>query len=85
MIPLMARVQIRNTRTFRIWIPLFLVWLLLLPLVLLLLPVAFIACWAVRVNPFRATAAMWQILASLRGTDVEVSESPRSSVLIQIP
>jgi len=76
MIPLVAVVRLRNedSRTFRLWIPLFLVWLLLLPLGLLLSPFIFIACLACRVNPFRGVAVMWQILNALADTNVEVEQ-----------
>jgi uncharacterized membrane protein len=49
MIPFVAVVSLRNqqSRTFRLWIPLFLVWLLLLPLAILLSPFIFITCLAV--------------------------------------
>jgi uncharacterized membrane protein len=74
MIPFVAVVSLRDqeSRTFRLWIPLFLVWLLLLPLVVLLSPVVFIACLACRVNPFRGIAVMWQIVWALNDTQLEV-------------
>jgi len=74
MIPFVAVVSLRNqeSRTFRLWIPLFLVWLLLLPLAALISPLIFIVCLFCRVNPFRGVAVMWQILNALADTDVEV-------------
>jgi hypothetical protein len=74
MIPLVALVRLRNqdSRTFRLWIPLFLVWLLLVPLGVLLSPFIFIACLACRVNPFRGVAVTWQILNALADTNVQV-------------
>jgi uncharacterized membrane protein len=74
MIPFVAVVSLRNqeSRTFRLWIPLFLLWLLLLPLALLLTPFVFIACALCRVNPFRAVAVLWQILWALNDTEFEV-------------
>ena len=74
MIPFVAVVSLRNqqSRTFRLWIPLFLVWLLLLPLALLLSPFIFIACLVCRVNPWRGVALLWQILTALADTNVEV-------------
>ncbi len=66
-----------------LWIPLFLIWLLLLPLVLVLLPLACIACLAVRVNPLRAIANGWQLLAGLPGTHLEV-ESSDHYILVRI-
>ena len=74
MIPFVAVVSLRNqeSRTFRLWIPLFLIWLLLLPLVVLASPFIFIACLICQVNPFRGLAVMWQILTALADTNVEV-------------
>jgi uncharacterized membrane protein len=74
MIPFVAVVSLRNqdSRTFRLWIPLFLIWLLLLPLAVLLSPFVFIACLFCRVNPFRGVAVVWQILNALADTNIEV-------------
>lgn len=85
MIPLMIVIKIRNhnRHLFRLWIPLFLIWLLLLPLVLVLLPFAFLVLAVVGVNPFRAFAAGWQVMAGLRGTHVEV-DNGGASVLVRI-
>ncbi|MFZ0805630.1 MAG: hypothetical protein WAN03_05590 [Candidatus Sulfotelmatobacter sp.] len=73
MIPFVAVVSLRNqeSRTFRLWIPLFLVWLLLLPLAVLLSPFIFIACLACRVNPFHGVAVLWQILNALTQTQFD--------------
>ena len=74
MIPFVAVVSLRNqeSRTFRLWIPLFLGWFLLLPLGILLSPFIFIACLVSRVNPLRGVAVMWQILNALTDTELEV-------------
>ena len=74
MIPFVAVVSLRNqeSRTFRLWIPLFLVWLLLLPVAILMSPFIFVACLFCRVNPFRSLAVLWQILTALADTNVEV-------------
>jgi len=74
MIPFVAVVSLRNqeSRTFRLWIPLFLIWLLLLPLAVLLSPFVFIACLFCRVNPIPGVAVMWQILNALTDTNIEV-------------
>ena len=74
MIPFVAVVSLRNqeSRTFRLWIPLFLVWLLLLPLAVLLSPFIFIACLFCHVNPFRGVAVMWEILNALADTNIQV-------------
>ena len=50
---------------------------------LLLVPLLFIACICIRVDPFPAIGALFQILGALRGTHVEVvNESV--SVLVNI-
>ncbi len=74
MIPFVAVVSLRNqeSRTFRLWVPLFLVWLLLLPLAITLSPFIFMACLFCRVNPFRGVAVIWQILNALTDTTLEV-------------
>jgi len=74
MIPFVAVVSLRNqeSRTFRLWIPLFLIWLVLLPLVILLSPFIFLACLICRVNPFRGVGVMWQILTALTDTELEL-------------
>jgi uncharacterized membrane protein len=76
MIPFVAVVSLRgkDSRTFRLWVPLFLVWVLLMPLAVLLAPVIFIACLVCRVNPFRGFAAIWQVLSALRKTVCEVDQ-----------
>ena len=74
MIPFVAVVSLRNreSRTFRLWIPLVLIWLLLLTLGIVLSPFIFIACLFCRVNPLRGVALMWQILNALNDTELEV-------------
>ncbi len=74
MIPFVAVVSLRNqeSRTFRLWIPLFLLWLLLIPLGILLSPFIFLGFLLCRVNPFRGIAVLWQILAGLADTRLEV-------------
>jgi hypothetical protein len=74
MIPFVAVVSLRDqqSRTFRIWIPLFLIWLLILPLGVLLSPFIFIACLVCRVNPFQGVAVIWQIWWALSDTELEV-------------
>lgn len=74
MIPFVAVVSLRNqkSRTFRLWIPLFLIWLIVLPIAILLSPLIFLACLLCRVNPFQGVAVMWQILTALADTELEV-------------
>jgi hypothetical protein len=77
MIPFVALVSVRGkeSRTFRLWIPLLLVWALLIPVAAFLSPVIFFACLACRVNPFRGVAALWQILSALNHTEVDVDHA----------
>ena len=74
MIPFVAVVSLRNqeSRTFRLWIPLFLMWLLLVPLGVLLSPFVFLGFLVCRVNPFRGVAVLWQILTALADTKLAV-------------
>lgn len=74
MIPFVAVVSLHNqeSRTFRLWIPLFLIWLVLLPVAILLSPFIFLACLICSVNPFRGIAVMWQILSALTDTELEL-------------
>jgi uncharacterized membrane protein len=76
MIPFVAVVSLRNqqSRTFRLWIPLFLIWILLLPVAVLLSPFVFVAALLCRVNPLRGVAVMWQILNALADTNIEVEQ-----------
>lgn len=84
MIPLNSTLRFRNQRGFHMWIPLFLVWLLLLPFALLMLPLIFIGCLVFAVNPFRAIAAFWRLVAALKGTNIEVDQ-PDCYVSISFP
>jgi len=74
MIPFVAVVSLRNqeSRTFRLWIPLFLIWLIVLPVAILLSPFIFLACLICRVNPLQGVAVMWQILTALTDTELEI-------------
>ena len=72
MIPFVARVKRRD---FRIWIPLALVWLLLLPVVLILSPLFVIACAAGRVSPLRVLSMCWDILTSMKDSQIEVGNA----------
>jgi len=74
MIPFVAVVSLRNqqSRTFRLWIPLFLIWILLLPVAVLLSPFVFVAALLCKVNPLSGVAVMWQILNALTDTNIEV-------------
>ncbi len=86
MIPLVGVVSWRrwpHSRSFRLWVPLFLLWLLLLPFALLALPVLFIVCLVSRVNPFEAIATFWGICAGFRDMHIEI-DSGEVLVLIRI-
>ena len=85
MIPFIATlaVQKEHGRSFRLWIPLGIIWLLLLPMILLLLPFFCIACLIIRVHPFDALSIFSQILAALKGLDLEV-ECPRTSIELRL-
>jgi hypothetical protein len=86
MIPMFIVIRIRNSRhKFGLWVPIFLLWLLLLPLVLVLLPFFVIGCLIVRVNPWRACVAGWQLLTGLAGTHVHIDkEQAQEKVLVRI-
>jgi hypothetical protein len=89
MIPNVAVLEIQNPhfRMPRLWIPLFLLWVPLALLLLLLSPILFIVVCAMSmatgVSPFRVVRIFWDILSSLRGTDVRVT-SNGSKVLVRI-
>jgi hypothetical protein len=87
MIPVAGAVRVGDYRVhgFRLSIPFFLLWIVLAPLLVLLVPVLFIACICVRVEPFRAIGALFQVLAALRGTQVQVEvQKENVSVLVNI-
>jgi hypothetical protein len=86
MIPVLARFRLRvgDGRRFGPWIvPLPLVYLLLAPVLILALPVLIVACLVASVNPIRALAAAWRVLAAAAGTAVEV-ETREVSILFHI-
>jgi len=85
MIPVAGAVRVGNwqVRGFRLPIPFLLLWLLLLPLLVLIVPVLFVAAFFVGLNPFTTVGAVLGVLASLRGTQVEV-ENEKFSLLVNI-
>lgn len=86
MIPMMGVISVNHwprSRSFRLWIPLFLLWLLLLPLAVLAFPVLLIVCLIAGVNPFEVIATFWNILSGLRDTHIEV-DNREALVLIRI-
>ncbi len=78
MIPNVAVLEIESPHFHmpRLWIPLLLLWIPLALLLLLISPVLFIVVCAISmttgVGPFRVVRIFWDILCSLRGTDVRV-------------
>lgn len=89
MIPNVAVLEIQNPhfRMPRLWIPLILLWLPLALLLLLLSPILLIVVCAISmttsVGPFRVVRIFWDILSSLRGTDVRVTANG-NKVLVRI-
>jgi hypothetical protein len=78
-----ATIPARRRCRFPLWIPIILVWLLLLPFVLLLAPMVFLACLALRVNPFRGVAVYWQLFDALRGLRIQVDD-PCAPISVRI-
>lgn len=74
MIPFVAVVSLQNqqSRTFRLWIPIFLIWILLVPIGILITPFLFLGFLVCGVNAFRGVALIWQILWALCHTRLEV-------------
>jgi len=86
MIPMVGVISVRHwarSRSFKLWIPLFLLWVLLLPMAVLMLPVLLIACFIARLNPWEVIATFWGILTSLHDTHIEV-DNRDALVLIRI-
>jgi hypothetical protein len=75
MIPMMAvlRVERRQRRNVRLWLPLFLLWLLVLPVLVVALPVAAVISLAYGRNPMRLFAAYWNVLSAIPGSQIEVN------------
>jgi hypothetical protein len=89
MIPNVAVLEVETPHFHmsRLWIPLFLLWIPLFLVLLLISPVLFIVVCAISmttgVGPFRVVRIFWDILSSLRGTDVRVT-SNGNKVLVRI-
>jgi hypothetical protein len=90
MTPNIAIVHVTNPEWrwhgFKLWIPLFLLWIpviLLSPLIFLALLVVLAVCILGQVSFFAALGTFWDILCSLRGTNVHV-RADRSTVLVRI-
>ncbi|MEO8027181.1 MAG: hypothetical protein ABI823_11945 [Bryobacteraceae bacterium] len=76
MIPFIATVRVRRPRGrgVHLWIPLGILWLALLPLVLVLLPFLAVACWVARISAVRTVSALWSVLSSLKGLDLDIMQ-----------
>jgi len=86
MIPLVGVISVRRrprSRSFRLWIPLFLLWLVLLPFALLAIPALFLVCLISGVNPFEAMATLGNILVALKDTHIEI-DNRNALVLVRI-
>ena len=85
MIPVLARIRlhVEDGPRFGLWIPLPLVYVLLLPFVLVALPFAVVACLLAAIDPLRALAAAWAVLAASAGTSFQV-ESREVSIRFHI-
>jgi hypothetical protein len=80
----MAEIAIREKSSGRrilLWIPILALWVLLLPIGLVALPLLLIAALIVGVNPFRAIAALSEIVAALKGTHLEIEDDRRAVVV----
>lgn len=75
MTPSIAIVRIENShwKGIRLWLPLFLLWIPVLLLAPLILIVIIGLSLAAGVSPLGAIGTFWQILSSLRGTEVRVA------------
>jgi hypothetical protein len=88
-IPNVAVLEIDNPhfRMPRLWIPLILFWIPLFLVLLLISPILFIVVCAISittgVGPLRVVRIFWDILSSLRGTDVRVTANG-NKVLVRI-
>ncbi len=73
--PMIARIRIerRDGRRLRLWLPLFLFWLIALPFVAVALPVVAVVLAAMGRRPFAILAAYWRVLGAIPGTDIELS------------
>jgi hypothetical protein len=83
--PMIVRVRIerKDGRRHRFWLPLFLFWLVVLPFVVVALPVVAIVLAAMGRRPFAIFAAYWRVLGAISGTDIELS-GRRSLVVMHV-
>lgn len=89
MIPNIAVLEFENPHCHmpRLWIPLILLWIPLILVLVLISPLLFIAVCAIGmttgIGPLRVLRIFWDILSSLRGTDVRVTANG-NKVLVRI-
>jgi hypothetical protein len=83
--PLVAvlKIEKRDGRRLRFWLPLFLLWLLALPFVIVALPVVIVVLALLGHRPFAVLAAYWRVLVAIPGTGIEV-KGGRSSVALHV-
>jgi len=83
--PLVVRIRIerKDGRSFKLWLPLFLFWLIVLPFVVVALPVVAVVLAVMRRRPFAIIAAYWRVLGAISGTDIELS-GRRSLVFMHV-
>ena len=83
--PLVAVVKIerRDGRRLRFWLPLFLLWLLALPFVIVALPVVIVILALLGRRPFAVIAAYWRVLAAIPGSEITLNGG-RSSVALHV-
>lgn len=68
-----VRIETPYWRCIPLWIPLFLFWIPIIVFSPLILLVIFGLSIAGRINPWRASSAIWGLLCSLPGTNVRVT------------
>jgi hypothetical protein len=83
--PLVAVVKVerRDGRRVRLWLPLFLFWLLALPFVIVALPVVIAILALLGRRPFAVIAAYWRVLTAIPGSEIAVNGA-RSSVALYV-
>jgi hypothetical protein len=83
--PMIARIRIerKDGRRLRLWLPLFLFWLIVLPFMIVALPVVAVVLAVMGRRPFAIFAAYWRVLSAVSGTDIELS-GRRSLVFVHV-
>ena len=83
--PLVAVVKVerRDGRRRRFWLPLFLFGLLALPFVIVALPVVIVILALLGRRPFAVIAAYWRVLVAIPGSEITLNGG-RSSVALHV-